>query len=110
MSDVSLQEIENRQDAVSHPSHYTGGGIECKDAMAAMMGTSYCVQPQANGGKPKNLAPIAFYWWACAFKYLWRWTRKNGVQDLRKCKRCIDFLIDEIEQKTTTETKGFDHE
>lgn len=37
MSDVSLQQIEAAKDAVSHPSHYTSGGIECKDAMAAMM-------------------------------------------------------------------------
>ena len=91
-----------------HPSHYTSGGIECKDAMAAMMGTGYCLQPCANDGKAVNLAPIALYWWGCAFKYLWRWIRKNGVQDLKKCKQCIDFLIEEIEPKTTTETKGFD--
>lgn len=110
MSDVSLQQIEAAKDAVSHPRHYTSGGIECKDAMAAMMGTGYCLQPCANDGKAVNLAPIALYWWGCAFKYLWRWIRKNGVQDLRKCQQCIDFLIDEIEQKTTTETKGFDHE
>ncbi len=107
MSDVSLQQIEAAKDAVSHPSHYTSGGIECKDAMAAMMGTGYCLQPCANDGKAVNLAPIALYWWGCAFKYLWRWVRKNGVQDLKKCKQCIDFLIEEIEPKTTTETKGF---
>ena len=107
MSDVSLQQIEAAKDAVSHPSHYTSGGIECKDAMAAMMGTGYCLQPCANDGKAVNLAPIALYWWGCAFKYLWRWARKNGVQDLKKCKQCIDFLIEEIEPKTTTETKGF---
>ena len=70
MSDVSLQQIEAAKDAVSHPSHYTSGGIE--------------------------------------FKYLWRWVRKNGVQDLKKCKQCIDFLIEEIEPKTTTETRGFE--
>lgn len=46
-----------------HPSHYTSGGIECKDAMAAMMGTGYCLQPCANDGKAVNLAPIALYWW-----------------------------------------------
>lgn len=100
MSDVSLQQIEAAKDAVSHPSHYTSGGIECKDAMAAMMGTGYCLQPCANDGKAVNLAPIAL-------KYLWRWVRKNGVQDLKKCKQCIDFLIEEIEPKTTTETKCF---
>lgn len=98
--------MSDQNNAVSHPSHYTRGGIECKDAMAAMMGTSYCLQPSVNNGKAKNLPPIAFYWWACAFKYLWRWTRKNGVQDLEKCKQCIDFLIDEAEEKTATKTDG----
>ena len=106
MSDVSLQQIEAAKDAVSHPSHYTSGGIECKDAMAAMMGTSYCLQPCANWNEAKNLAPIAFYWWGCAFKYLWRWIRKNGIQDLEKCKQCIDFLIEESTTKTTAKTNG----
>lgn len=32
--------------------------------------------------------------------------RKNGVQDLRKCKQCIDFLIEEIEPKTTVSVWG----
>lgn len=72
------------------------------------MGTGYCLQPCANDGKAVNLAPIALYWWGCAFKYLWRWVRKNGVQDLKKCKQCIDFLIEEIEPKTTTKTNGLD--
>lgn len=90
----------DQNNAVSHPSHYTGGGIECKDAMAAMI--QHCV----NDGKVKNLPHMAFYWWGCAFKYLWRWDRKNGVQDLEKCKQCVDFLIGEVGEKTTTETDG----
>lgn len=84
-----------QQDAVSHPSHYTCGGIECKDAMKAVM-------DGANG-----LSPMAFYWWGCAFKYLWRWRYKGGVQDLRKCQQCVDFLIGEAEGKTTAGTVGF---
>lgn len=46
-----------------------------------------------NGSK---LSPMASYWWGCAFKYLWRWSRKNGTEDLRKCRQCIDFLIEEV--------------
>ena len=30
--------------------------------------------------------------------YLWRWRRKGGVQDLQKCKQCIDYLISECER------------
>jgi hypothetical protein len=29
-----------------------------------------------------------------AMKYLWRWQKKNGVEDLRKAQRCLQFLID----------------
>lgn len=94
--------MSDHNNAVSHPSHYASGGIECKDAMAAMMGNGYCLQPCATkDGAAKNLPPIGFYWWACAFKYLWRWDKKNGIQDLEKCKQCIDFLIAETGEKTS---------
>lgn len=86
MSEISRFQAE-QQDAVSHPSHYTGGQIECKDAMKAAFGG-------ANG-----LPAMAFYWWGNAFKYLWRWRYKAGVTDLQKCKQCIDFLMQEIEGK-----------
>lgn len=90
--------MSDHNNAVSHPSHYASGGIECKDAMAAMMGNGCCLQPCATkDGAANNLPPIGFYWWACAFKYLWRWDKKNGIEDLEKCKQCIDFLIDEAE-------------
>lgn len=77
-------DIAAKPDAVSHPAHYTSGGIEAKDALKAAM----------NGSK---LSPMASYWWGCAFKYLWRFERKNGVEDLRKCRQCIEFLIEEVD-------------
>lgn len=80
-------------DPVSSPFHYTGP-IECKDAMKAAIGINYCTSLDRKADF--NIPPIAFYWWGCAFKYLWRWSRKNGVEDLRKCQQCIDFLIDEV--------------
>lgn len=84
----SLAELVQRSD-VEHPDHYAGDGqIECMDAMRSMM-----------SGDQYALPPIAAHWWAEAFKYIWRWRRKNGVQDLQKCKQCIDYLIDEIEGK-----------
>ena len=43
-------------DAVSHPSHYTGGGIEAKDALKSAMAGS-------------GLSPMASYWRGCAFKF-----------------------------------------
>lgn len=102
--EVNLHEIDDElkstptrtHDSVNHPGHYTQGNIECMDAMREMMGSSYCLQPSANGGKPKNLPHITFYWWGCIFKYIWRWPRKNGVEDLRKARFYLDLLIDKV--------------
>lgn len=74
-------------DAVSHPDHYAGdGSIECMDAMRSMM-----------SGEQYALPPVAAYWWGCVMKYVLRWRRKNGVEDLKKARQCIGYLIDEIE-------------
>lgn len=75
---------EAPSDEVAHPSHYATGAVECKDAMRAVMDGA------------QALPFMAAYWWGCAFKYLWRWNKKNGLIDLQKCKQCIDFLIEEV--------------
>ena len=81
-----------QEDTVEHPNHYAGDGeIECMDAMRSMM-----------SGEQYALPPIAAYWWGCIFKYLWRWRRKNGVEDLKKARQCMDYLLAEIEPKNGT--------
>ena len=55
-------------DPVSHPSHYTQGGIECIEAMEAAFGKE----------------AVATFCHLNAFKYLWRTEHKNGVQDIDK--------------------------
>lgn len=37
------------------------------------------------------------YMQGCAFKYLWRWRDKNGIEDLKKARECIDNVIRAIE-------------
>lgn len=69
-------------DSVSHPSHYARNGIECRDVARAMV----------NGAPVGNHAS---HLWESAFEYLFRWPYKNGVEDLRKCMRCISDLIEE---------------
>jgi|TARA_R110000803_G_scaffold37741_1_gene81419 hypothetical protein len=58
---------------------------------------------QVGGSHYKNLAiqPITFiqknnlgYCEGAAIKYLTRWREKGGVEDLRKAKHYIDFLIE----------------
>lgn len=67
-------------DNVNHPKHYTQGGIECIDALAAAT---------------INLKGIEAVCTANAIKYLWRWKQKNGVEDLEKARWYIDKLIRE---------------
>lgn len=85
-------------DPVAAPRHYQGDGmIECMDALRSMMSDVFCVQQQGDA-EAIHIPPVGFYWWGCAFKYLWRWVWKNGVQDLKKCRQCIDYLIDIMEE------------
>ena len=65
-------------DVVNNPSHYTAGSIECIDALEAAT---------------TGLEGIEAACTANAIKYLWRWKRKNGVEDLKKARWYIDHLI-----------------
>lgn len=79
-------------DPVKAPSHYAGDGIECKEAMRSMMSGTYCYVADRENYSHENIPPSAFYWWGCAFKYIWRWNRKNGVQDIDKAIECLTEL------------------
>ena len=73
-------------DNVSNPRHYAGNGdISCMDALESML-------------DPANVTPIQAYWWGCTFKYLWRWPNKNHLEDLKKARQCIDYLIEEVSE------------
>lgn len=74
---------KDKKDKVNHPSHYTQGGVECIDALAAAT---------------VNLQGIEAVCTANAIKYLWRWKQKNGIEDLKKAKWYIDKLISEEEK------------
>ena len=75
---------------VNHPAHYNAGGIECIDALeAATIG----------------LEGIEAFCTANAIKYLWRWKRKNGEEDLQKAIWYINRIIDRA-GKPPEERKG----
>lgn len=69
-------------DAVNRPAHYTAGGVECIDALAAAT---------------VQLTGIEAVCTANAIKYLWRWKLKNGAEDLKKARWYLDRLIAEVE-------------
>lgn len=56
-------------DTINNPSHYTSGDIDCIEAMMSAYGVdvvkAFCI--------------------GNAFKYQWRFDKKNGIEDLKKC-------------------------
>lgn len=81
---AELEKEKAKFDAVHHPPHYTQGGIECIDALAAAT---------------VNLKGIEAVCTANAIKYLWRWKEKNGVEDLCKAQWYIGHLIKKLEKE-----------
>ena len=70
--------IENEEhDNVNSPSHYQGK-VECID----------CIESATAG-----LNGIEAFCTGNAIKYLYRWKRKNGIEDLKKAKYYIDKII-----------------
>ena len=68
MTKWTLSKITDSFDPVDRPEHYNQSGLECIDAMKAM----------ADG--VLNVSAHEAYCWQNAFKYLWRWPYKNGLQ------------------------------
>lgn len=68
------------------PEHYRGDGfITCDMALAAMLSRATRMA----------MPPMVIFWWANAFKYIWRWAYKgNGVADLNKAIDCIERVRD----------------
>ena len=89
---VHPSQTECTPDNVDHPSHYTSGGIECIDAMKAML-----------AGYEQAKIATKFYWHFLAgqvLKYLWRWPLKERpLQDLKKARWYLDRLITDVENQ-----------
>ena len=71
-------------ETVNHPAHYAYAGIECIDAIEA-----------ATSDKTGIEAVCV----ANVIKYTWRYTKKNGVNDLEKAKWYLEKLITYLEEK-----------
>ena len=64
-------------DNVNHPAHYTGGGIECKDAIRAAL-----TEEEWRG-----------YCKGTVLAYVWREARKGHDEDLAKARWYLDELL-----------------
>ena len=69
-------------DPVNNPSHYTSGKFECIDVMEDAIGLQetkdFCI--------------------CNAFKYLFRYKKKNGIEDIKKARWYLDKYI-QLEEK-----------
>mgnify|MGYP000931212617 CR=1 FL=1 len=67
-------------DNVNKPSHYQGAnGLEVIDNFIG------------------NLQGKAAWCWGNAIKYMLRFQKKNGLEDLKKARKNLDWLIEEME-------------
>lgn len=71
----------SKADNVNHPKHYCKGGLECIQVIKAQL------TPEQNKG----------YLYGNVLKYMWRWPEKNGLEDLRKAKHYLEWLIESLE-------------
>lgn len=72
------RQAQSSSEAVNRPAHYTGGAVECIDAIeAAVAGLS--------GDRAFLVGQV--------IKYIWRWNKKGGVEDLKKAEWYLKRLI-----------------
>lgn len=75
--------MENNKDMVNHPDHYQTGNIECIDAIADAISELKGIEAFDTGN---------------CIKYLWRWRKKNGVEDLKKTRWYLCDLIHRLDE------------
>lgn len=72
-------------DNVNHPKHYKSkNGLECIEVIDAAT---------------EGLTGIEATHTGQVIKYIWRWKKKNGVEDLKKAKWYLDRLINHLEKE-----------
>ena len=74
---------DKAMDMVNKPPHYNQGGIECIDAIEAML----------------THEEFVGYLRGNSLKYRWRFRYKNGVEDLRKAEWYENKLLEILEEK-----------
>lgn len=72
------------KDNVNRPSHYTSGKIECIEAIEVATEGLEGIEAVCTGN---------------VLKYIWRWKRKNGVEDLKKAQWYLNKLIETVGEK-----------
>ena len=71
-----------KTDNVNSPKHYLKGGLECIQVIKAQL------TPEQYKG----------YLYGNVLKYMWRWLDKNGLEDLRKAAKYLEWLQEEVKK------------
>lgn len=72
-------------DNINKPGHYQGAqGLEAIDVIRNFAG---------------NLTAEQGFYWGNAIKYMLRFQKKNGVEDLKKARKNLDWLIENMEDE-----------
>lgn len=75
---IKFVPFEDTNNDAINPNHYKSGNMECIDALAETLG-SEGIKAFCKGN---------------VIKYLWRYEKKNGVEDLRKAQWYLNKLIE----------------
>ena len=71
---------ENTEDIINHPRHYKGAnGVETIDVI-------------------EGFTDPLIWNTGCIIKYICRWRKKNGLEDLKKAQFYLNRLIDIVEK------------
>ena len=81
---LNEKEAETKEDLVNSPPHYNKGGIECIDAIEAML----------------THEEFVGYLRGNSLKYRWRFRYKNGIQDLEKAEWYENKLMEVLKNET----------
>ena len=92
MPEKIIKATPPENDPVKHPNHYCYGRFECVEVIQELTAG-------ASGPEGFLLGNV--------IKYLWRYRRKNGAEDIRKARRYIDMLLRLYEDPAPCE-KGLD--
>ncbi|WP_249629112.1 DUF3310 domain-containing protein [Streptococcus uberis] len=71
------------KDSIKNVSHYQGkDGLEVFEVQENFIG---------------DLAGMQAFHWCNVVKYILRFQKKNGIEDLKKARRYLDLMISEVE-------------
>lgn len=73
-----------KEDCVNKPNHYADTKYECREVAKEIF---------------KDLQGIEAIDTFNIFKYIWRWKKKNGLEDLLKARNYLDDLISEVKKQ-----------